>query len=364
MSNKIKPIAIYLPQFHPVKENDHWWGKGFTEWTNVTKAKPLFQDHYQPHLPGELGFYDLRLKEARIAQEELAKSFGIHGFCYYHYWFNGKRILEKPLNEKLKNLEEDLPFMLCWANENWTRTWNGGDQDVLLHQDYSHEDDKKHIKVLIKYFKDSRYIKVEGKPMFIIYRPKLFPNIQETIKIWREAVKKAGFPDLYIGFARTFEYTDAVDKNDFDFAFDFQPNFASRPATLNSNSFKRYYHAALRRLSLPVKDKYANAYEYEDYVIKQIESGFRDKTYPTITPMWDNSARRSINYFILHNSTPQKYKRWLQHIVNNFKWNKMPQSFLFVNAWNEWAEGNHLEPCRKWGNEYLKVTKEVIHSEK
>lgn len=364
MSNKIKPIAIYLPQFHPVKENDEWWGKGFTEWTNATKAKPLFKGHYQPHLPGELGFYDLRLKEARIAQEELAKSYGIHGFCYYHYWFNGKRILEKPISEKLKSPKEDLPFMLCWANENWTRTWNGGDQDILLHQEYSHDDDKKHIKVLIEHFKDSRYIKVEGKPMFIVYRPKLFPNMKETIRIWREAVKAAGFPDLYIGFARTFEYVDSVEKDSFDFAFDFQPNFASRPATLKSSLFKRYCHAALRRLSIPAKDKYVNTYEYEEYVIKQIESGFRDKTYPTITPMWDNSARRSVNYFILHNSTPQKYKHWLQHIVKNFQWKKMPQSFLFINAWNEWAEGNHLEPCQKWGSQYLEVTKEVIDSEK
>ena len=204
MSNKIKPIAIYLPQFHPIPENDEWWGKGFTEWTNVTKAQPRFEEHYQPHLPADMGFYDLRLDEARIAQEALAKAYGIYGFCYYHYWFNGKRMLHEPLDKKLKNPEENLPFMMCWANENWTRVWNGGERDVLLKQEYSFDDDYKHILHLIPYFKDDRYIKVNDKPIFIIYRPKFFPDIGKTIEIWRAEAKKAGFPDLYIGFSQNF----------------------------------------------------------------------------------------------------------------------------------------------------------------
>ena len=197
MQNKIKPIAIYLPQFHPILENDEWWGKGFTEWTNVTKAQPRFEGHYQPHLPSDLGFYDLRLEEARLAQEELAKNFGIYGFCYYHYWFNGKRVLHEPLDRKMQNPKEDLPFMMCWANENWTRTWDGADHQVLLKQEYGFEDDLAHIKHLIAFFTDNRYIKVNGKPIFIVYRPKLFPDIKKTIAIWRKAVQEAGFPDLY-----------------------------------------------------------------------------------------------------------------------------------------------------------------------
>lgn len=360
MSKVIKPIAIYLPQFHPIPENDQWWGKGFTEWTNVAKAKPLFEGHYQPHLPADMGFYDLRLEEARLAQEALAKANGIHGFCYYHYWFNGKRVLEEPLNRKLQNAKEDFPFMMCWANENWTRIWNGGDTDLLLEQEYSEEDDYNHIQVLLSYFKDSRYIKVNGKPVFVIYRPKLFPDIKKTILIWREVVKKAGFPDLYIGFAETNEYFRGVNEDGFDFSFDFQPNFARRPATLNDSVLKRYFYQFLKIMGIPIKNKYHLIYDYEEYANLQMSAEFKQQSYPSITPMWDNSARRKINYFILHNSTPQKYKVWLQHIIDNYKWESMPEPFLFINAWNEWAEGNHLEPCQKWGNSYLTVTKESL----
>lgn len=360
MSKKIKPIAIYLPQFHPIPENDQWWGKGFTEWTNVVKAKPLFKGHYQPHLPADLGFYDLRLQEARLAQEELAKTYGIHGFCYYHYWFNGKRVLDEPLNRKLQNPKEDFPFMMCWANENWTRVWNGGESDVLLKQEYSEEDDYNHIKVLIDYFKDDSYIKVEGKPMFIIYRPKFFPNIAKTIALWREEVKKAGFSDLYLGYAETKEYSNGVDCDGFDFSFDFQPDFSRRPATLNDSVFKRYLHQFLKKIRISYINKYQLIYDYQEYVKLQMTTAFIQKSYPSITPMWDNSARRKKNYFILHNSTPQKYKDWLDHIVKNYEWEQMPESFLFINAWNEWAEGNHMEPCQKWGRGYLEATKEAL----
>jgi lipopolysaccharide biosynthesis protein len=361
MSEKIKAIAIHLPQFYPTVENDTWWGKGFTEWTNVSKAKPLFKDHYQPHFPADLGFYDLRLEESRIAQEQLAKANGIHGFCYYHYWFNGKRILEKPVEAKLKNPKEDLPFMLCWANENWTRVWDGGEKNILLHQEYSFEDDRKHIQELITYFKDDRYIKVNGKPMFIVYRPKLFPNLKETIELWREEVKKAGFPDIYIGFAKTFEYKGAVSKDGFDFAFNFQPNFEVRPDTLKKSQLKQYFYEFSRRLKLPFKNKYDLVYDYAAYRDLQIALGFEKDTYPTVTPMWDNTARRSINYFVLHNSTPEKFKKWLTHIISKYPWESVPEPFLFINAWNEWAEGNHLEPCQKWGTQYLDVTREAIN---
>jgi len=362
MSREIKPIAIYLPQFHPISENDSWWGKGFTEWTNVVKSKPRFEGHYQPHLPADLGFYDLRLKESRLQQEQIAKEFGIHGFCYYHYWFNGKRLLYEPLDRKLKNADEDLPFMMCWANENWTRTWDGAENKILLSQEYSFEDDLNHIQHLISYFKDDRYIKVDGKPVFIIYRPKFFPNIEETIKIWRDEVKKAGFPDLYIGFSQNHEHDYHPKSKGFDFAFQFQPDFQTRSKknVFNMSVLKRIKRRLMKYMGLKLeKDQYH--YDYFEYVQKQIELNFSKDVYPGITPMWDNSARRKIDPFILHNSTPEKYKYWLSHIKNNYTWEEMPESFLFINAWNEWAEGNHLEPCEKWSRSYLEATKEILN---
>ena len=357
----IKPIAIYLPQFHPISENNEWWGKGFTEWTNVVKAKPCFEGHYQPHLHSDLGFYDLRLEEARLAQEELATSYGIYGFCYYHYWFNGKRLLHEPLDRKLKNTKEDFPFMMCWANENWTRTWDGSANKILLSQEYSIDDDKKHIQHLITYFKDDRYIKVNGKPIFIIYRPKFFPNIEQTIELWRKEVKMAGFPDLYIGFSQNFEHQYEPESKGFDFAFEFQPNFSN---TSNSISFPRtFFQKAIRRLKKQLKIKVEDLkyyYDYSAFTNKQIEKKFKKDVYPGITPMWDNSARRKENPFILHDSTPEKYRKWLSFIKENYPWNTVPENFLFINAWNEWAEGNHLEPCQKWGTEYLEITKESL----
>ncbi len=358
---EIKPIAIYLPQFHPIPENDKWWGKGFTEWTNVTKAKPRFEGHYQPHLPADLGFYDLRLEEARIAQEQLAKVYGVYGFCYYHYWFNGKQLLQEPLDRKLKNPKEDLPFILCWANENWTRTWDGADHQVLLKQEYSFEDDAAHIQHLIPYFKEERYIKVNGKPMFIIYRPRLFPDIEKTISIWRKAVQDDGFPDIYIGFAQNEENSFLPSEKGFDFGFQFQPNFGSqsRGIVYGTHILKRIKRRIRKKLGLALEN-FDYYFDYLNYSQIQKELGFKKDIYPGITPMWDNSARRKENPFILHNSTPEIYKDWLSHIKKNYPWDSVPEQFLFINAWNEWAEGNHLEPCQKWGSAYLEATKEIL----
>ncbi len=358
---KIKPIAIYLPQFHPIPENDKWWGKGFTEWTNVTKAEPLFGGHYQPHLPADLGFYDLRLEEARMAQEAMAKEYGIYGFCYYHYWFNGKRLLHEPLNRKLQNPKEDLPFMMCWANENWTRTWDGLDKEVLIEQEYSFEDDLQHIEHLIAYFKDERYIKVDGKPVFIVYKPNQFADAGRTVELWRTAVKAAGFPDLYIGYALNKENNFEPKINGFDFAFEFQPNAIECPVTEQpSVTFLKKLISILQNKShIPVLVS-THLVSYKNYVNAQLKKEFVTDVYPGITPMWDNSSRRKKDLFILNDSSPELYKKWLKHIRNNYPWSKMCESFIFINAWNEWAEGNHLEPCQKWGTKYLEVTKEIL----
>jgi lipopolysaccharide biosynthesis protein len=356
MSEKIKPIAIHLPQFHPIPENDEWWGKGFTEWTNVTKTTPRFEGHYQPHLPADLGFYDLRLEEARLAQEALAKAYGIHGFCYYHYWFNGKKMLYEPLDRKLKNPKEDFPFMMCWANEDWTRAWEASENKVLLKQDYGFDDDVNHIKHLINYFKDSRYIRVDDKPVFIVYRPELFPDIKKTIQIWREEAKKAGLPDLYLGYAQKsrLEFLSAG----FDFAFQFQPNFSHVPKPIGNQTIKRIKRKVLLKMGIQ-ENKQSSVYDYETYVKLQNAEDFKAPIYPGVTPMWDNSARKD-KAFVLHDSTPKKYEKWLRFIKENYPWNEVPENFVFINAWNEWAEGNHLEPCQKWGTSYLEVTKEVF----
>jgi hypothetical protein len=225
----LKPIAINLPQYHPFAENDAWWGKGFTEWTNVAKAKPLFKGHYQPHLPADLGYYDLRLEEARVAQAELAKQYGIYGFCYYHYWFNGKRLMNRPIDDLLKSKKPDFPFMLCWANENWTRTWDGGDNEILISQQYGIEDDLAHIKFLCQVFADSRYIKIDSKPFLAIYKPHQLPNLKQTLKCWRNEAVKAGFAGLVIAFInQTSNFID-VESSGADYLIDFQPNFELLP---------------------------------------------------------------------------------------------------------------------------------------
>lgn len=225
---KAKLIAFYLPQYHPIPENSAWWGTGFTEWKNVSKALPLFKGHYQPHLPADLGFYDLRLPEARIAQADLAREYGIHGFCYYHYWFNGRRILERPFNEVLASGSPDFPFCLCWANENWTRTWDGGSADILLQQDYSDEDDRNHIRSLLPALADSRYIRVDGKPLILIYRTELLPNPERTSDIWRSESYTAGIGELYL--ARVESFTSGIEPASigFDAAVEFAPDWRNK----------------------------------------------------------------------------------------------------------------------------------------
>lgn len=373
----IKPIAIYLPQFHPIPENDEWWGKGFTEWTNVTKAKPLFEGHYQPHLPTDLGFYDLRLEESRIAQETLAKQYGVHGFCYYHYWFNGKLILNEPLDRKFKNQKEDFPFMMCWANENWTRRWDGQEQEILLEQNYSEQDDIAHIRHLIPFFKDSRYIRVDNKPVFIVYKPFLFENPTETAKRWREVAAENGL-ELYLCHT-VFSYAKGWDTlvEGFDAAIDFEP-FGIRHENVFSNlaKIKKNYHQSRifnkiirkvkHKFNLPVKASYLilNTLDY-NFLYKNLKPlhDFSFKLYPSIVPSWDNTSRRKNNpTLILDNATPESFENWLTKVVADFEPYSKEENFVFINAWNEWAEGNHLEPCQKWGSAYLEKLKNVIDS--
>ena len=370
MPCKIRPIAIYLPQFHPVPENDAWWGKGFTEWTNVTKAKPLFKGHYQPHLPTDLGFCDLRVPEVREAQADLAKQYGIHGFCYYHYWFNGKRILERPFQETFESGKPDFPFMLCWANENWTRTWDGKESNILLEQNYSEEDYRKHIQSLIPYFKDPRYIRIDGKPVFAIYKTQKIPNIQTLLSIWRAEAAREGM-ELYLC---RFE-TDSSNKKEFSEGFDaaveFQPHggIANYVDRFWLRKLWREKQLSFENLVISLRYRYNKLVKAKGLVIDykkfiRIVKAFRPdegyKRYRGVTPGFDNTARKRSNYFLLKNATPEVFGAWVDETLSDFKPYSKEENLFFINAWNEWAEGNHLEPCVKWGRQYLEELKKNI----
>lgn len=363
----MRGIAFHLPQFHPIPENDEWWGRGFTEWTNVVKAKPQFRSHYQPHLPADLGFYDLRLPEARAAQAELAASYGIHGFCYYHYWFNGRQLLERPVNEIRISGEPDFPFCLCWANENWTRQWDGLKSNILIEQNYSQVDDLAHIRALIPIFLDRRYIQILDRPIFLVYRANQLPEPKKTADVWREEARRVGLKGLYLVRVESFgdEYGDPRTIG-FDAAVGFHPCWSLID---NVRIFRRrWWHRTKLGTNEPgVVDN--RVFDYEGYVRNALS--VKDPEYlqiPCVFPDWDNSPRRSQGATIFVNSTPGIYEQWLREIVNRRNARVVcsegpeitGESLVFINAWNEWAEGCHLEPCQRWGRKYLEATQRAL----
>jgi lipopolysaccharide biosynthesis protein len=357
----VRAIAFYLPQYHPVPENDEWWGPGFTEWRNVANARPLFPGHYQPHLPADLGFYDLRLSEVREAQAALASQHGISAFCYYHYWFNGRRILERPFAEVLASGKPDFPFCLCWANENWTRVWDGGEQDILLQQHYSTDDDRAHIQALMPAFADARYIRIDGRPLFLVYRTELLPEPARTADIWRSEVSKAGLGDLYL--ARVENFASRVDPR--AIGFDASVEFAPDGANVGKIKFRGPVHRVLASSGLLpgvyVDGKVANYRAMMLGMLGKPDPTF--KRFRCVTPMWDNTARRRTGARIYVGSTPKLYEAWLTETAKQTI-DKFPpgERIVFVNAWNEWAEGCHLEPDLKWGRQYLDATKAALEA--
>lgn len=360
ISKMIKSIAFYLPQYHPIPENDAWWGKGFTEWNNVVTAKPLFKGHYQPHLPADLGFYDLRVPEVRQAQADLAKAHGIYGFCYYHYWFNGKRLLERPLNEVLSSGHPDFPFCLCWANENWTRRWDGKDDEIILEQSYNNESDLAHIRWLGEIFSDSRYIQIDGKPLFLVYRASLLPNPLRTTEIWRNEAMRLGVGEIFLGRVES-TLTEQTNPNNlgFDAAIEFQPDWSYLGPRLQQS----FQWKLLRKLGLADNVYRKNKiYDYGEVANRMIDKPLPPYLrFPCVTPSWDNTARRKNGKAtILHNSTPELYGIWLRSTIDKVYNLPNYNNIIFINAWNEWAEGNHLEPCQKWGTAYLEATKKII----
>jgi glycosyltransferase involved in cell wall biosynthesis len=345
---KIKLIAFYLPQFHPIPENDEWWGKGFTEWTNVVRASPQFIGHYQPHIPSDLGFYDLRIVETQKKQIELAKNYGLGGFCFYFYWFAGKRLLETPILQFLQNLELDFPFCLCWANENWSRRWDGLDQEILIGQQHSPEDDIAFIEYVSKYLLDERYIRIEGKPLLLVYRPSLLPSVRDTAERWRQWCRENGIGEIYLAYTQAFEVTDPSNYG-FDAAIEFPPN-NSAPPVIND-------------LSLLNADFSGIVYDWNIFVERSRNYSAPDyRLFRGVCPSWDNSARRINGGAIFINSNPDGYEEWLHNAcvdtVSRIK--HEDERLVFVNAWNEWAEGAHLEPDQRYGHAWLEATRNAL----
>lgn len=369
MDKKARLIAFYLPQFHPIPENDLWWGKGFTEWTNVAKAKSLFKGHYQPHSPADLGFYDLRVPETRLAQAEMARKYGLEGFCYWHYWFAGKRLLERPFNEVLTSGEPDFPFCLGWANQTWTGIWHGAPDKTLIEQTYPGlKDYETHFYAVLDAFGDSRYITIDGKPIFIIYSPSGLPESKRFTDYWRELALKSGLKGLYfIGIAWP---SWEPQKHGFDASIMDSPAIIFHKLQWFSQNYyisgickkltgknseqlmKKFYYQVLNRPAV---------FPYKDAIQHALPSLAKDfEQYPCVIPNWDNTPRSGVNGVVFHHSSPELFRTHLKKAVEQVLHREPEKRIMFIKSWNEWAEGNYLEPDKKFGRTYLEVIQNEI----
>lgn len=361
MSKKVRVIAFYLPQYHPTSDNDKWWGKGFTEWTNVGKAKPLFKGHYQPKVPADLGYYDLRLPEVREAQAQLALEAGIEGFCYYHYWFgNGKQELELPFNEVLRLGKPNIPFCLCWANESWhSKFWNMDGsihKKCLIEQKYdTKEGHINHFNTLLPAFKDKRYIYVDGKPLFMIYKPFEFEGVSEFIALWNLMAKENGLMGIHF-VAHLFQdinqaTVDKLHRMGFDSVNTMRLHigFGAERTLIN----RIWGRIKMATNSIPRAREYRDVYPY---FLSDIDKN--EDVYPTIIPNWDHTPRSGSAGTILLNSTPELFKKHIREVMNvmSHKENKI----VFLKSWNEWGEGNYMEPDLKYGHGYIDALREEL----
>jgi lipopolysaccharide biosynthesis protein len=357
-SDQPQVVAFYLPQFHPIPENDAAWGVGFTEWLNVVRARPLFHGHRQPIVSSELGFYDLRVPEVRAAQAELAADHGVGAFCYYHYWFSGHRVLSRPFDEVLSSGEPDFPFCLCWTNEPWTRAWDGRSGETIIAQQYSTEDDRAHGRWLAAAFADPRYLRLDGRPVFGVYRAALLPDPKRTTDIWRQVCTDLGVGEPLLLRIEGFTGEEGDPRPlGFDAAVERPPEWG----LLRGAQHRTWPWRVLRRVGL-TSDAFARhrVYDYETVVDRTLAKPLATyPCFPGVTPSWDNSARRARDAVILRNATPAAYERWLDAAFERARV-QAPAPWVFINAWNEWAEGNVLEPTRDHGRGFLEANGRAV----
>lgn len=346
-ADAVKPIAFYLPQFHPFPENNEWWGEGFTEWTNVVGAKSFFSEHHQPHVPADFGYYDLRVEDVQRQQIDLAKRYGIQGFCYYYYWFSGKKLMTMPIDRHVEQ-KLDLDFCLCWANENWSRRWDGSESDVLMAQRHVEEDDVDFINSCIDYFKSERYIKVDGAPLLLVYRISLLQNPLNTIARWRQIVRSHGFPDLHVSMVESFGLNDP-NSYGCNSSCQFPPHGVISPE-INSK---------IKKLDPEYRGK---IYDYREVVRSEIARPPADyMQFRCAMPSWDNTSRKGKDGNIFAHSSPELFETWLSYLCAQARTNLPSESrFVFINAWNEWAEGAHLEPDSKHAHGFLSAVRTAL----
>lgn len=349
----VKLLAFHLPQYHAFKENDEWWGKGFTDWNNVKKAQPLYEGHYQPRVPID-GYYNMLDKETHIRQAQLAKEYGIYGFCYYHYWFGGKILMEKPMEMVLNEKDIDFPYCICWANEPWTRSWDGKNREIIMPQIYGEQKDwQVHLEYLLPFFKDERYIKIDNKPLFVIYRTNEIKCCDEMIDYWNQECIKNGFNGIYICEERNAFQKEASCKNS-NAILNFEPGYTR---SLQRNAITKTYNFIKRKLgSKYIKESYSRM--VMKISSRPIPVSMEKKEFIGAFSGWDNTPRRKTGGIISIGTNPHKFEKLLQTQIE--KSNKNSSEFLFINAWNEWAEGAYLEPDNKFGYGYLQAVKNAV----
>ena len=343
-------VAFYLPQFHPFEQNDAWWGKGFTEWRNVTRALPQFEGHVQPRLPADLGFYDLRNPQIMREQAALAQEYGIAAFCSYYYWFSGTTLLETPLRQWLADDSIEMPFCLCWANENWARRWDGRNDDILIAQQHSAGDDLAFIAHVADYLRDRRALKVDGKPMLLVYRPHLFPDARATAQRWRQWCREHDIGEIHLAYVQGFERPDPRDIG-FDAAVEFPPNM-SNPRSLTAGQY------------LINPDFAGDVRDWRELASEMAARSLPDyPLYPGVNPGWDNEARRSGKGRVFLHASPRGYRDWLSTTIHQ-RLSAVPaaERLVFINAWNEWAEGAVLEPDMRLGHAWLDATRQALQA--